>query len=106
MTVEDFGGWLSEKGFSDEIQKRFEGKSSRYSAYMYASMQWHILDEEMDGEAIFDAIGCQVGPDCLKDVLPKYGHRIKVYRAIKSAMGIVLQEVWKAVKLVNKSPNL
>lgn len=47
----------------------------------------------MDGEAIFDAIGCQVGPDCLKDVLPKYGHRIKVYRAIKSAMGIVLQEV-------------
>lgn len=74
MTVEDLGGWLSEKGFSDEIRKRFE-------------------DEEMDGEAIFDAIGCQVGPDCLKDVLPKYGHRIKVYRAIKSAMGIVLQEV-------------
>lgn len=39
MTVEDFGGWLSEKGFSDKIRKRFEGKSSRFSAYMYASMQ-------------------------------------------------------------------
>ena len=52
-----------------------------------------IIDEEMDGEAIFDAFGCQVGPDCLKDVLPKYGQRIKVYRAIKSAMGTVLHEV-------------
>ena len=53
-----------------------------------------ILDEEMDGEAVFDAFGCEVGPDCFKDVLPKYGQRIKVYRAIKSAMGTtILQEV-------------
>ena len=44
-----------------------------------------LIAEEMDGEAVFDAIGCQVGPDCLKDVLPKYGQRIKVYKAIKTA---------------------
>lgn len=34
---------------------------------LYKSVIEHVLDEEMDGEAIFDAIGCQVGPDCLKD---------------------------------------
>ena len=38
----------------------------------------------MDGEALLGAFGCQAGPDCLKDVLPKFGQRIKVYRAIKS----------------------
>ena len=65
-----------------------------------------ILDEEMDGEAIFDAVGLQVGPDCLKDVLPKYGQRIKVYRAIKSAMGTVLEEVRKSAKTAVKSSNL
>ena len=74
MTVDDFGRWLNEKGFSTEIRKHFEGRLSlirrvAYVCFFYAM----ILDEEMDGEAIFDAIGLQVGPDCLKDVLPKYG---------------------------------
>ena len=44
----------------------------------------------MDGEAVLDAFGCEVGPDCLKDVLPKYGQRIKVYHAIKLAMGTTI----------------
>ena len=50
--------------------------------------------EEMDGEALFDAFGYQSGPDCLKDVVPKYGQRVKVYKAIKVAMNASLtQEV-------------
>ena len=48
-----------------------------------------FTDEEMDGEAIFGAFGCQVGPDCLKDILPTYGQRIKVYRAIKAAIDVI-----------------
>lgn len=36
----------------------------------------------MDGEAI------AVGPDCLKDVVPKVGLRLKVYNALKSLSGI------------------
>ena len=40
----------------------------------------------MDGEAIFDAFGCQSGPDCLKDVIPTFGQRVKVYKAIKFAI--------------------
>ena len=43
----------------------------------------------MDGEAIFGAFGCQAGPDCLKDILPTYGQRIKVYRAIKLAIDMI-----------------
>ena len=29
--------------------------------------------EEMDGKAIFGMFGCQVGLDCLKDILLTYG---------------------------------
>ena len=46
----------------------------------------------MDGEAVFDAISCQVGPDCLKDVLPKYRQRIKVYKAIKAALEVAISQ--------------
>ena len=45
--------------------------------------------EEMDGEAIFDAFGCQVGPDCLKDILPTDGQRIKINRAIKAVIDMI-----------------
>lgn len=38
----------------------------------------------MDRKAIFGAFGCHAGPDCLKDILPLYGQRIKVYRTIKT----------------------
>ena len=41
----------------------------------------------MDGEAVLGALGRQVGPDCLKNILPKYGQRIKVYHAIRLAVG-------------------
>ena len=41
-----------------------------------------VLVQDMDGEAVIDALGSHTGPDCLRDVLPKYGQRIKVYKAI------------------------
>lgn len=41
------------------------------------------LAKEMNEEAVFDAIGYQVGPDCIKDILLKYGQRIKVYKVSK-----------------------
>ncbi len=37
----------------------------------------------MDREAIMEAFGTCSGPDCLKDVVAKYGQRPKVYNAIK-----------------------
>ena len=62
----------------------------------FSTVQCTILGEEMDGEAVLGAFGCQTGPDCLKDILPTYGQRIKVYHAIKSAMSTVpLPEVFR-----------
>ena len=42
-----------------------------------------FTDQEMDGIAIVHTFGTNSGPDCLKDVISKFGTRIKVYTAIK-----------------------
>lgn len=41
----------------------------------------------MNGEAVVGAFASCAGPDCLKDVVPNYGPRVKVYNAIKCALG-------------------
>lgn len=38
----------------------------------------------MDGEAIFTAFATAPGPDCIREVVPKLGYRLKVYRCLKS----------------------
>lgn len=40
----------------------------------------------MDGEAIVTAFGSIHGPDCLKDVIAKYGLRLKVYNALRKEL--------------------
>ena len=40
----------------------------------------------MDGEAVCLALATTAGPDCLRDVIPKYGLCLKVYRAIKGTL--------------------
>ena len=48
----------------------------------------------MDGEAVVAAFGSCSGPHCLRDVLHKYGQRLKVYNAMKLALGKgMVQEV-------------
>ena len=37
----------------------------------------------MDGQTIALAFASQSGPDCIKDVVSKYGLRLKVYQIIK-----------------------
>ena len=39
----------------------------------------------MDGNAVLQALAALSGPDCLKEILPKYGQRTKVYNVIKVA---------------------
>lgn len=45
-----------------------------------------LIDQEMDGDAICAALASTPGPDSLRDVVPKLGYRLKVYRALKSAL--------------------
>ena len=40
----------------------------------------------MNGEATVAAFATCPGPDCLKDVGPKYGYRVKVYNALRAAI--------------------
>lgn len=54
-------------------------------------LQLHI-DQEMDGEAVSVALATHCGPDCLKDVLPKYGIRLKVYNMINRLMLIMFRQ--------------
>ena len=42
----------------------------------------------MDGEAIATAFTITPGPDCIRDVVPKVGVRMKVYQAIKRALEV------------------
>jgi len=53
---------------------------------MYSSVG---IDQGMDGEAVSLAFASTAGPDCLKDVVMKYGLRLKVYRAIKEQLECV-----------------
>lgn len=45
-----------------------------------------LAEQDMDGEAIAEAFGTCSGPDCLKDILPKFGPRVKVYNALKLSL--------------------
>ena len=55
---------------------------------------YHLTpDQDMDGEAIVEAFATCSGPDCLKDVISKYGQRVKVYNAIKVRLGESYQQV-------------
>ena len=43
-----------------------------------------LTENEMDGDSLFTLIGLYPGPDCLKDLVPKVGLRLKLYKEIKA----------------------
>lgn len=42
------------------------------------------LDNEVDGDALIIMMSTVAGPNCSKEVVPKVGIRMKVYRLFKS----------------------
>ena len=50
------------------------------------------IDHDMDGNAIVAAFASTPGPDCLRDVLPKVGQRMKVYMAMKRMMEVYIKQ--------------
>lgn len=42
-----------------------------------------VLDNEMDGESLCTLFESSPGPDCLKDIVPKLGPRLRMYKEIK-----------------------
>ncbi len=53
--------------------------------YLYVYINFN-LEQEMDGEAICAALASIPGAESLRDVVPKLGLRLKVYRALKAAL--------------------
>ena len=40
----------------------------------------------MDGESLEALLGTTQGPDCLKELIPKVGIRLKLYQRIRTAL--------------------
>lgn len=45
-----------------------------------------FVEQEMDGIAVVQIFGTYSGPDCLKEIIGKFGLRVKVYTAIKTRL--------------------
>ena len=54
----------------------------------------------MDGEATAAAFATCAGPDCLKDVIPKLGSRLKVYNALKLVIDQGYKEKVRTLKFL------
>ena len=86
MSIEEVGDFLRSKGFSEEVVNCFFGQYIMMGEVI--DNQAMFLEEDMDGIAIVGAFGAHPGSDCLRDVIPKFGTRIKVYLALKSFMSV------------------
>jgi len=69
------------------IVQSFKGKPIRYNR---ASFSYSCsLDNEMDGESLEALLENDAGPECLKDLIPKLGVRLKFYKRI-----VILTQNW------------
>ena len=50
------------------------------------------IEENMDGQALIDAFETCSGPDCIKDIIPKYGIRVKTYKILRDLLHCVLDK--------------
>ena len=89
MGVDELGDWLLDQGFTVEVVEAFAGKSVQDNVEYKLIILYKLvfccifLDQEMDGAAVVQSFGTCSGPDCLKDVIVKFGVRVKVYTVIK-----------------------
>ena len=85
LSTTELSMWLQDKGFSVDVQEAFEGmKASILTVTVFLYLcEPCTTEQEMDGEATVAAFATSSGPDCLKDVIPKLGSRLKVYNAIR-----------------------
>ena len=72
-------GWLTKMCLRTLLQT-LEVRSCGYCMIFYPLM---AVENEMDGEALVTLLTTVQGPECLKDLIPKLGVRLKVYQRIK-----------------------
>uniref|UniRef100_A0A1X7T2E8 SAM domain-containing protein n=1 Tax=Amphimedon queenslandica TaxID=400682 RepID=A0A1X7T2E8_AMPQE len=66
MSGEELREWLVKKGYGEDVVKSF-------------------VDNEMDGESLCTLFQFESspGPDCLRELVPKLGIRLRLYKDIK-----------------------
>ena len=58
-------------------------------------------DNDVDGDTLLTLVGLTPGPDCLKELIPKIGTRIRVCKIIKACYdGIFVSYACQLLKLV------
>ena len=58
-------------------------------------------DNDVDGDTLLTLVGLTPGPDCLKELIPKIGTRIRVYKIIKACYdGAFVSYACQLLKLV------
>ena len=82
--VYEVGEWLTQKGFSLEVVDAFEGIAQGFLCALCTAGFSPRIEQGMDGEAVSSMLGCVSGPDCLKEVVTRFGDRVKVYRALRT----------------------
>ena len=64
-----------------------------------------LVDEEMDGKVIQQTYDTCSAPNCLRDVIPKYGQCVKVYNFIKQAIDSTYQSLNESVETPSLPPS-
>ena len=85
MNIDQLCTWMEDQDFSMDVIESFRGSLAR-GKIILTSWRHVFVDNEMDGEALETLIGTSIGPDCLKELIPKLGVRLKVYQRIKTMM--------------------
>ena len=85
LSTTELSMWLQDKGFSVDVQEALKASILTVTVFLYLCVLCEpcTTEQETDGEATVAAFATRSGPDCLKDVIPKLGSRLKVYNAIR-----------------------
>jgi len=74
---------MKNRDFPHDVIQNFKCEPATYD---HSCTDFVLLDNEMDGESLKALLLSNAGPDCLKELIPKLGIRLRIYKQIKSLL--------------------
>jgi len=85
--------WMEKQDFPHDVIQSFKGKLAA-TCVVPVGFKNFSIDNEMDGESLEALLeSSTTGPDCLKELIPKLGVRLRIYKRIKSSFVGVSSQV-------------
>lgn len=84
ITEEQLLEWMENQDFPHDVIQSFKGKPASRLDDNLVSFDTFSPDNKMDGESIKALLATEKGSDCFKDLIPKLGVRLRIYKRIKS----------------------